>query len=185
MAGKGNSEIMKKLEGSEEGYSAQSERQLATFAAGCFWGVEEILRKIPGIVDTEVGYTGGKPKNPTYDDVITGRSGHAEAVQVVFDPSHISYEELLRCFFRLHDPTTLHRQGHDVGSQYRSAIFFHSDEQQDFAKNIKDEVARSEKWNEPIVTEIVPADTFYPAEDYHQDYLVKNPRGYTCHYLRD
>jgi methionine-S-sulfoxide reductase/methionine-R-sulfoxide reductase len=159
--------------------------QVATLAGGCFWGMEEILRKIPGVVDTEVGYTGGHTKNPTYEDVHRGDTGHAESIRVVFDPSVISYEELLGYFFRMHDPTTKNRQGNDIGTQYRSAIFYHSEEQKKVAERVKAEVDASGKWKKPLTTEIVPAGPFYPAEEYHQDYLEKHPGGYTCHYLRN
>jgi peptide methionine sulfoxide reductase msrA/msrB len=157
----------------------------ATLAGGCFWGVQELVRKLPGVLSSTVGYTGGDKDRPTYDDVHTGRTGHAEAVQIVFDPKVISYETILRYFFRLHDPTTANRQGNDVGSQYRSAIFYHDEEQRTIAERVKAEVDRSGKWPAKVVTQIVPASTFYPAEDYHQDYLQKHPNGYTCHYLRE
>lgn len=159
-------------------------RETATLAGGCFWGMEEIIRKLPGVLETEVGYTGGSTPNPTYEVVKTGRSGHAEAIQVVFDPARLSFEELLRFFFRLHDPTTLNRQGNDVGTQYRSAIFYHTEAQRLTAERVKDQVNRSGRWKRPVVTEITKAGPFYPAEDYHQDYLQKHPGGYTCHYLR-
>jgi peptide methionine sulfoxide reductase msrA/msrB len=158
-------------------------RQTATLAGGCFWGMEEILRQQPGVLDTTVGYTGGTLANPKYEDTHDGASGHAESIQVVFDPSKTSYAEILRTFFRMHDPTTPNRQGNDVGSQYRSAIFYNSEEQRKTALEIKAEVQKH--WKDPIVTEIVAAGPFYPAEDYHQDYLQKHPGGYTCHYLRD
>ena len=160
-------------------------RAVATLAGGCFWGMEDILRKIPGILETRVGYAGGKTRNPTYADVSGGDTGHAETVEVVFDPSRISYEEILGYFFRMHDPTTLNRQHNDVGTQYRSAIFYHDEEQRRAAEKVKAEVERSGKWKRPIVTEIVPAGDFWVAEDYHQKYLEKHPGGYTCHYLRD
>ena len=160
-------------------------RSVATFAGGCFWGMEDILRQIPGVLDTRVGYAGGTTKDPTYRDVSRGDTGHAETVEVVFDPARITYEELLRYFFRMHDPTTPNRQGNDVGTQYRSAIFYHDDEQRKTAERVKDRVARSGKWKGKIVTAIVPAGTFWTAEDYHQKYLEKHPGGYTCHYLRD
>ncbi len=160
-------------------------REVATLAGGCFWGVEEIIRELPGVIETQVGYAGGSLDNPTYDKVKRGNTGHAEAVEVVFDPRKIRYEELLGYFFRLHDPTTLNRQGNDVGTQYRSAIFTHSDEQRETATRVKAAVEASGKWKKKIVTEIVPAGEFYRAEEYHQKYLVKNPGGYTCHYLRD
>ncbi len=159
--------------------------ETATLAGGCFWGMEEIIRDIPGVIDTEVGYTGGTVENATYEDVSSGRSGHAESVQIVFDPDRLSFEELLGFFFRMHDPTTLDRQGNDRGTQYRSAIFYHSEAQRETAERVKAEVDASGKWKKPVVTEIVPAGTFYRAEDYHQDYLEKHPNGYTCHYLRD
>jgi len=159
--------------------------EVATFAAGCFWGVEEIVRGLPGVIDTEVGYSGGSTEEPTYDSIMFGTSGHAEAVRVVFDPTRISYEELLGYFFRLHDPTTLNRQGNDVGTQYRSAIFYQTEEQREIAQKVKERVAASGKWKGEIVTEIVPAGPFYPAEAYHQDYLQKHPDGYSCHFLRD
>ena len=160
-------------------------RETATLAGGCFWGMEEILRKIPGVVDTRVGYTGGTTKHPTYPDVHAGDTGHAEAVEVIFDPSQLSYEALLGYFFRMHDPTTLDRQGNDVGTSYRSAIFYHSDEQRRTAERVKASVDKSGKWKNPVVTEIVAAGEFWPAEAEHQKYLLRNPGGYTCHYLRD
>lgn len=159
--------------------------EIATLAGGCFWGVEEIIRKVPGVVETTVGYTGGTLAGAKYEQVKTGTTGHAEAIQIEFDPKRVSYEEILRLFFRLHDPTTKNRQGNDIGTQYRSAIFFHSPEQQITAEKVKKEVDASKKWKNPIVTEIVPASPFWPAEEYHQKYLEKNPGGYTCHYLRD
>jgi peptide methionine sulfoxide reductase msrA/msrB len=160
-------------------------RAVATLAGGCFWGMEDILRKIPGVLETRVGYTGGSLKNPTYRDVTTGETGHAESIEVVFDPSRIGYAELLGYFFRMHDPTTANRQGHDMGPQYRSAIFYHDEEQRKTAERVKAEVERSGKWKGKVVTEIVPAGAFYVAEDYHQKYLQNHPGGYTCHYLRD
>jgi peptide methionine sulfoxide reductase msrA/msrB len=162
----------------------QKSLEVATLAAGCFWGVEQIVRSIPGVVETEVGYTGGWLENPTYENVATGETGHAEAVRVWFDPQRLTYARLLEFFFRLHDPTTLNRQGHDFGTQYRSAIFVHDEEQRKIAQRIKQSVLDTGKWTQPIVTQIVSAEEFYPAESYHQDYLVKNPKGYTCHYLR-
>lgn len=162
------------------------QREVAVIAGGCFWGVEDILRSVPGVVDTEVGYTGGWLKNPTYHDTHDSKSGHAEAVRITFDPSVISYEDLLELwFFRLHDPTTLNRQGNDVGTQYRSAIFPQSAEQQQTAEQVIARVGASGRWRRPITTTIEPASTWYDAEDYHQDYLKKHPGGYTCHYLRD
>lgn len=157
----------------------------ATLAGGCFWGVEELIRGIPGVLDLEVGYTGGSTRDPRYEHVKTGTTGHAEAVQVFFNPEQLSYEDLLRLFFKLHDPTTLNRQGNDIGTQYRSEIFTHSETQRLTARKILEEVERSGKWKRPLTTAVSDAQTFYPAEDYHQDYLQKNPGGYTCHYWRD
>ena len=165
--------------------SGPARREIAVLAGGCFWGMEEILRGIPGVVETAVGYTGGTTSHATYEEVSTGRTGHAESVRIVFDPERLTYEELLGYFFRMHDPTTPNRQGNDVGTQYRSAIFYESEEQRRIAEKVKSSVEASGKWKRPIVTEIVPATQFWPAEDYHQDYLQKNPGGYTCHYLRD
>jgi peptide methionine sulfoxide reductase msrA/msrB len=152
----------------------------ATLAGGCFWGVEELLRQMPGVIETNVGYTGGSVRNATYQN----HEGHAEAVEITYDPSRIKYEEILEFFFKLHDPTTLNRQGNDMGTSYRSAIFYHDDEQRQAAEKIKAKVDKSGAWKRPVVTEIVPAKEFWTAEDYHQDYLQKNPNGYTCHYVR-
>jgi len=158
--------------------------ETATLAAGCFWGVEEIFRTQPGVIQTEVGYTGGHTENPTYKQVCYENTGHAEAVVVTFDPEMISYEKLVRTFFDLHDPTTVNRQGPDVGSQYRSAIFYHSSAQKETAEKIKDELNKSEKFSDPIVTEIVAAPTFWRAEEYHQKYFLKNPDDpRVCHTL--
>ena len=165
--------------------SGPARREVALLAGGCFWGMEEILREVPGVIETVVGYTGGNTANATYDEVKTGRTGHAESVRIVFDPTKLSYEELLGWFFRMHDPTTPNRQGNDTGTQYRSAIFYLDDEQKRVAEQVKARVDASGKWKRPIVTEIVPAGQFWPAEDYHQNYLQKHPGGYTCHYLRD
>lgn len=145
----------------------------ATFAAGCFWGVEAVFRKVDGVVSTRVGYTGGSQDSPSYEDVCTGVTGHTEAVEVGFDPSRVSYEELLQVFWDNHDPTTVNRQGPDVGTQYRSAIFFHTPEQKAAANAFKDRLQKSGTFKKEIVTEIVPASMFYLAEDYHQQYLEK------------
>jgi peptide-methionine (S)-S-oxide reductase len=152
----------------------------ATFAAGCFWGVEATFRQLPGVLSTRVGYTGGNSANPTYQDVCTDRTGHAEAVEVEYDPAKISYEQLLNVFWENHDPTQLNRQGPDWGTQYRSAIFFHSPEQESVAKTSKESLERAGRFRKPIVTQIVPASTFYEAEDYHQQYLEKRGLA-TCH----
>ncbi|HLA10686.1 MAG TPA: peptide-methionine (S)-S-oxide reductase MsrA [Pyrinomonadaceae bacterium] len=177
---------------SDGGYPAAGHRpgaqqvDVAVLAGGCFWGVEDILRDVPGVIDTEVGYTGGQLENPTYEDTHDGSSGHAEAVRVTFDPSVLGFEELLeRWFFRLHDPTTLNRQGNDVGTQYRSAIFPQTEEQREIAERVIARVASSSRWKRRVTTSIEPAATWYSAEQYHQDYLRRNPGGYTCHYLRD
>jgi len=156
--------------------------ETATLAGGCFWGVEELMRKLPGVIDTTVGYAGGTLANPRYEDVKTGRTGHAESLQIVFDPSKITYDAILDDFFRLHDPTTPNRQGNDIGTQYRSAIFYHDDKQREAAERA---VARArQKWPRPITTEIVPFTEFWPAEGHHQDYLRRYPNGYTCHFYR-
>ena len=158
----------------------------AVLAGGCFWGVEEILREVPGVIDTDVGYTGGWLENPTYHDTHDSKSGHAESVRITFDPSVLSYETLLKdWFFKLHDPTTLNRQGNDMGTQYRSSVFYHTPQQKATAEKVKAEVEGSGKWKKPITTEIVPAVKWWSAEKYHQDYLQKNPGGYTCHWMRD
>lgn len=158
--------------------------ETAVFAAGCFWGVENIFRELPGVITTTVGYCGGSLVNPKYEDIKTGETGHAEAVQVEFDPAALSYESLLDLFFRLHDPTQLNRQENDVGSQYRSAIFFQSESQRVTAERKKAEVGTSGKWKRVIQTQIVPAARFWDAEEEHQDYLVKHPDGYNCHWVR-
>ena len=145
----------------------------ATFGAGCFWGVEAAFRQVEGVVSTAVGYMGGSLKNPTYKDVCTDTTGHAEAVEVTYDPAKVSYEELLKVFWQIHDPTTLNRQGPDVGTQYRSAIFFHGGEQEAAARASKEKLEKSGAYKRPIVTEIVPAGEFWQAEEYHQQYLEK------------
>ena len=152
----------------------------AIFAAGCFWGVEATFRQLPGVISTRVGYTGGQLPSPTYKDVCTDRTGHAEAVEVEYDPSQLSYEKLLDVFWENHDPTQLNRQGPDWGTQYRSAIFFTSPAQESAAKASKERLAKSGRYNKPIVTQIVPASTFYEAEDYHQQYLEKRGLA-SCH----
>ncbi len=149
-------------------------KKKATFAAGCFWGVESRFRKIPGVVDTVVGYTGGTMENPTYKQVCSDKTGHAEAIQITYDPDTISYEDLVRKFFEMHDPTTYNRQGLDIGSQYRSGIFYHDGEQKQIAEEIKEELNRSGQYRQPIRTEIVPAGDFYEAEAYHQRYYEKH-----------
>ena len=152
----------------------------ATSAAGCFWGVEATFRQIPGVTATRVGYTGGDLKNPTYKDVCSNSTGHAEAVEVDYDPAKVSYEDLLNVFWENHDPTQLNRQGPDWGTQYRSAIFFHSPEQEQAARASKQALEKSGRFHRPIVTQIVPSVTFYEAEDYHQQYLEKRGMA-SCH----
>ncbi len=162
--------------------SSKEKTQIATFAAGCFWGVEDAFRSIPGVFKTEVGYTGGHTKNPTYEQVCSDATGHAEAVQIEFDSAKISYTKLLEAFWSLHDPTTVNRQGPDIGSNYRSAVFYHSPEQEKEAKALKTKLAKLGTFKRPIVTEIVPAQKFYAAEDYHQQYFEKRGIKSNCHF---
>jgi len=162
----------------------QAKIETAILAGGCFWGMQEILRALPGVVKTTVGYAGGKTADPKYEQVKTGATGHAESIEIIFDPSKIAYGAILDMFFRMHDPTTPGRQGGDVGSQYRSVIFFHGEEQKKEAEAAKQRAQASGLWKRPITTEVVPAGRFWPAEEYHQDYLKKHPGGYTCHYVR-
>ena len=150
----------------------------ATFGAGCFWGVEEIFRKLKGVTSTAVGYAGGTKDKPSYEDVCSDETGHAEVVQLEFDPSQISYDQLLDVFWSNHNPTTLNRQGPDVGTQYRSVIFYHSPEQKEAAEASKQKLSTSGKFNRPIVTKIEPAPTFWPAEEYHQRYLEKRGKSH-------
>ncbi len=156
----------------------------ATFAAGCFWGVEKILGELPGVVSTRVGYAGGRTKNPSYEEVCSGRTGHAEAVEITYDPSKISYEELLLTFWQYHDPTTKDRQGPDIGSQYRSVIFYHDDGQKVAAEKSVELLGKARIFKNSIVTEIITATDFYKAEETHQKYLKKNPKGYCSHHLQ-
>ena len=151
--------------------------EIATFGAGCFWGVEQRFGKVEGVLETVVGYSGGKMENPTYKDVCTDKTGHAEVVRVTYDPSIVSYEELLEYFWDMHNPTTLNRQGWDVGTQYRSAVFYHNEGQKEIALKLKEKLDQSGKYNKPIVTEIVPAGKFYRAEKYHQKYHEKNKKS--------
>ncbi|OHD66172.1 MAG: peptide-methionine (S)-S-oxide reductase [Spirochaetes bacterium RBG_13_51_14] len=172
------------MQSSSRNESSTKTTEAATFAAGCFWGVEHIFKGVKGVVKTTVGYTGGGMENPTYRNVSTGNTGHAEAVRVEYDPSVISYDELLNYFWRLHDPTQLNRQGPDIGTQYRSVIFYHNQEQKRAAEKSKEQFDRSGVFSKKTVTEIKPAGAFYDAEEYHQDYFNKNP-GRSCHILRD
>lgn len=156
----------------------------AILAGGCFWGMEQLFRKLPGVTDTEVGYTGGTLASPTYEQVKHGGTGHAEALRVRFDPAHISYRQLLEFFFQIHDPTTPGRQGNDRGTQYRSAIFYADAGQKQTAEQVIAQVNASGKWPGKVVTELSQAGMFTPAEPYHQDYLERYPDGYTCHFIR-
>lgn len=156
----------------------------AILAGGCFWGMEDLIRKLPGVTNTDVGYTGGTFPNPTYKDLQTKQTGHAEAIEITFDSSVISYRKILEYFFQIHDPTTKNRQGNDVGPSYRSAIFFLNEDQRKTATTLIGELNASQKLPGLIVTEVVQAREFYKAEDYHQDYLQQHPNGYTCHFIR-
>jgi len=160
---------------------ANSEK--ATFGAGCFWCVEAVFQRLEGVHSVVSGYMGGQTKNPTYQDVCSGKTGHAEVSQIDFDPGTISYVDLLKVFFETHDPTQLNRQGNDIGTQYRSAIFYHNDEQRRVAEEFKKQLEASKTWSAPIVTQIVPAGDFYPAEDYHQNYFNDNPNQPYCSFL--
>lgn len=161
--------------------NAAQKPEVAMFGAGCFWGVEATFRKVPGVLDTAVGYSGGHTKNPTYKQVCTDRTGHAEVIRIEFDPDKVSYEQLLGVFWSNHDPTTLNRQGPDVGTQYRSVIFFFTQQQEAAAKAMKAELTRAKRFRRPIVTQIVPAGEFWRAEDYHQRYLEKKGLD-SCHF---
>jgi methionine-S-sulfoxide reductase len=159
--------------------------ETAILSGGCFWGMQELFRELNGVVSTTVGYTGGNVPNPDYDIISSGISGHAEAIEIIFDPQKISYEKLLKFFFTIHDPTTVDRQQNDVGSQYRSNIFYLNDEQKKIAENVIEKANKSGVFKKKVVTKLSPATKFYRAEEYHQDYLKKNPYGYTCHHVRE
>jgi peptide-methionine (S)-S-oxide reductase len=181
-AGQPPGPVLSEVEGTAalQNIGEQSFMEKATFAAGCFWGVEATFRAMPGVSSTRVGYTGGQTDSPTYKEVCTDRTGHAEAVEVDFDPAKVSYNDLLKVFWENHDPTQLNRQGPDWGTQYRSAIFFHSPQQQADAQASKEALEKAHTFSKPIVTQIVPAVTFFPAEDYHQQYLEKRGLA-SCH----
>lgn len=169
-----------------EAASCEATIEEAILAGGCFWGMEEILGQVPGVIETTVGYAGGTTASPVYEQVKTGRTGHAEAIRILFDPKQISFQRILEeWFFKMHDPTTQDQQGNDRGSQYRSAIFVTSPEQREAAELAKQQAQASGRWKRPIVTQIVEAGPFTPAEGYHQKYLAKHPGGYTCHFMRD
>lgn len=174
--------VVAKSKGSESKKTPHLET--ATFAAGCFWGTEEFFRKIPGVIETRVGYTGGITPHPKYDDTHDGHTGHAESVEIKFDPSKVTYEHLLDQFFKMHDPTTKDRQGNDIGNQYRSEIFYHNKKQKEEAEAFVKKVDCSHAWKNPVVTRLAPAKTFWAASSEHQKYLVKHPGGYDNHFLR-
>ena len=152
-------------------------KDIAVLAGGCFWGLEDLLRSLPGVIDTEAGYTGGQNDSPTYQN----HPGHAEAVEITYDPEEINYKQLLNFFFQIHNPTTLNQQGNDMGTSYRSAIFYKNEEEKRVAEEMIEIVDESKRWRDPVVTTLEPFTHFWPAESYHQDYLKKNPGGYTCH----
>jgi len=158
-------------------FIANDSLKKATFAAGCFWGVEELYRPLKGVYSTDVGYIGGNTKNPTYKEVCYENTNHAEAVEVLYDPKQVSYEDLIKIFWENHNPTTLNKQGPDVGTQYRSAVFYHDDEQKEIAMKTMKDLDESGKFKDPVVTQIVPSETFYRAEEYHQEYLFKRGKG--------
>ncbi len=159
--------------------------EVATFAGGCFWCTEAIFKRLKGVISVTSGYSGGKRDNPSYEQVSTGATGHAEAIQIEFDPSIIPYTKLLEIFWHTHNPTTLNQQGADIGTQYRSVIFYHSDEQKKLAEQSKEELKKSEMYEDPIVTEIAPFTAFYKAEDYHKDYYEKNATAPYCTFVID
>lgn len=169
----------------QAGARMNTKTEIAYLAGGCFWGVEELIRKLPGVIQTDVGYSGGNTLQTTYAQVKLGGTGNAEAVRIEFDPGKISYGEILDYFFRIHDPTTVDRQGNDVGTQYRSAIFYANPTQEEEAKKAIDRAEKSGRWKAPVVTRLEPFRTFALGEDYHQDYLQKHPTGYTCHWVRN
>lgn len=161
-------------------HQAPGAREVATLGGGCFWCLEAVYDEVKGVTDVVSGYAGGAMRNPTYEQVCGGRTGHAEVVQVTFDPAVINYREILEIFFTIHDPTTLNRQGADVGTQYRSAIFYHNDDQKMVAESLIEELNAQKIWDSPIVTQVAPLDNFYMAEDYHQEYFARNPYQPYC-----
>ena len=170
--------------GNEEGANQKMENlEKATFGSGCFWCTEAVFERLKGVYKVVSGYSGGTVENPTYEQVCTGKTGHAEVTQITYDPKVITYDELLEVFWKTHDPTTLNRQGNDVGTQYRSVIFYHNDEQKRLAEKYKEELNKSGIWDKPIVTEIVPFTNFYPAENYHQNYYDNNPNQGYCSFV--
>lgn len=173
----------KKLLIGEVKMSSPDKTEVATFGEGCFWCTEAVFQRVKGVIKVESGYSGGSVPNPTYEAVCTGKTGHAEVSQITFDPSVVSYSELLHVFFKTHDPTTLNRQGNDVGTQYRSVIFYHNDEQKKLAEQIKQELTAAKIWDDPIVTEVSPFKKFYKAEDYHQNYYNNNSNKPYCSFV--
>lgn len=180
----GSDSAYAKTKKSKGAKKAMSTTETIILGGGCFWGVEDLIRKQEGVVKTEVGYTGGLEKDAKYELVKKGNTGHVETVRVEFDPKKIKLEEILKFFFKLHDPTTLNQQGNDIGSQYRSVIFVANEEQKKIAEKVIKMVDESKKWKNPVVTAVEEGKKFYLAEDYHQDYLIKHPDGYTCHWVR-
>jgi len=162
----------------------QHNSERVVLAGGCFWGMQDLVRRLPGVTNTLVGYSGGNTSDATYNDVKAGRTGHTEALEIIFDPGEVSFRDILELFFQIHDPTTVDRQGNDIGSQYRSAVFYTSDEQQRVAVETIGDVDASGLWPGKVVTEVSPAGDFWEAEDAHQDYLLRIPHGYTCHFPR-
>ena len=163
----------------------QNKLEVAYLAGGCYWGLEELISKIPGVKQTKVGFTGGHIKNVSYKEVTRGDTGHAESIEIKFKSKELSYEELLFNFFKMHNPTTLNQQGNDKGTQYRSSIFYTNDEQKNIAQQVINTVNISNEWDNPVITEIIAFTNFYPAEESHQKYILKNPEGYSCHFVRN
>lgn len=176
-------EMRRNLKGQTSMSSPSNHLEVATLAGGCFWCLEAVYDQLKGVTDVVSGYAGGHVTNPTYQAVCNGTTGHAEVVQITFDPQIVSFADLLDVFFTIHDPTTLNRQGNDVGTQYRSAIFYHSPEQKAIAEHKIADITAAKLWNHPIVTEVTPIDTFYPAEDYHQEYFARNPNQGYCQFI--
>jgi len=164
----------------QQSNAMNAQREVATLAGGCFWCLEAVYDQLKGVLEAESGYAGGQVVNPSYEQVCTGSTGHAEVVQITFDPKLVSYADLLNVFFTIHDPTTLNRQGNDIGTQYRSAIFYHSPEQKQIAEQVIKELGEANLWSKPIVTEVKPLDKYYPAESYHQEYFANHPNEGYC-----
>jgi peptide-methionine (S)-S-oxide reductase len=163
----------------------QGSLEFAYLAGGCYWGMEELIRKIPGVLNTRVGFSGGHVNNVSYKEVSRGDTGHAETIEIEFDTKKLTFEALLFNFFTIHNPTTINQQGNDIGTQYRSSIFYNNEEQKNTAQQVIDAVNKSKKWGSPVITEIIAFANFYSAEESHQKYILKNPDGYSCHFRRD